>query len=117
MAVPFEPELMMSRRAFPKAQELLAGAPLRRLPGLVDVGWHGTDVHPETGACAVLGLGGDQALIGEILKLTYGDRVCFVYVLAVRSVPTPISITRRSMFPTLALLTHESIPCLVEVTQ
>lgn len=115
MAVLFEPELLMSRRPFPESQELLRGVPLSRLPGRVDVGWHSNDVHPETGACAVIGLDQDPELRGEVLKITFGSRECFVWVIAQRPLPVPVSITRRAMFPTLAGLWHDSIRCVVEV--
>lgn len=111
-----EPELMWAQRAFPMAQQILGGlgAPVRRLPGLVDVGWHGTEREPTRGATAVVGLGGDQELVGEVLKVGRGRRVVFVYVLGVRAVPTPYSISRRA-FLGLGLLAMESLSCVVEV--
>lgn len=112
-----EPEILAGRRVFAVTQQLFAGAPLRRLPERVSVGWHGTDVDAETGAFAVVRQSwGLDDLIGEVLRLTTDTgRVCFVYVLGARDVPTDISITRRAFFPTLALLAEESVRCIVEV--
>lgn len=115
-----EPELLWSRRAWPKAQELLAGTPVRRLPGLLTVGWHGTKVEREP--VAVVRHGGDYGdLIGEIVKVTRADlpqRVVFVFVYGARGIPEDIdlSLPRRGFFPDLGLLTLESLKCVVEVT-
>lgn len=119
MATLTEPELMASRRAWPKAQELLAGVPERRLPGLLPVGWHGTETEPEP--VAVVRRGGDhEDLIGEILKVTRADvaqRSVFVYVFGARGIPPEceLSLPRRAFFD-LGLLALESLDCIVEVT-
>jgi hypothetical protein len=111
-----EAELMWAQRAFPKAQQLLAatGAPTRRLPGLVDIGWHGTEVEPIAGAVGVIGLGGDQDLLGEVVRVSNGTRSIYVYLLGVRAVPTPYSVSRRA-FLGLGLLAIERLACVVEV--
>lgn len=117
MAVMVEPELMAARRAFPKAQQLLAGVPESRLGRRVDVGWHGTEADPETGACAVVRTGaGFDALIGQVVRLeTLQGRSVFAYVLGARDVPADISVTRRTFFPALGVLSRESLSCAVEV--
>src|SRR4051812_14325254 len=108
MAV-IEPEILIGRRAFPVAQQLLAGVPLRRL-GRIDVGWNGTETHPEQGAFAVVRDGaGLGELVGEVLKVTAGSRVVFVYVIGARGVPTQVAVSRRA-FLALGLLSLDSLP-------
>lgn len=114
MAVRFDPDLLAARRAFPMSQALLAGEPLREL-GVVDVGWHDTNTHPETGAFAVVAIGAEFGeLRGEILRVSAGDRVAFVYVVAERAVPAPISLARRA-FLHLGLLSTERLSALVNI--
>jgi hypothetical protein len=113
MAV-IEPEILIGRRAFATAQQLLAGVPLRRL-GRIDVGWYGTDTHPEQGAFAVVRDGAGLAeLVGEVLKVTVGSRVVFVYVVGARGVPAQLAVSRRA-FLALGLLSLDSVPAVVEV--
>lgn len=117
MAVLVEKEIMWGRRAFPTAQQLLGatGVPAQRLPGRVSVGWHGTEVDPETGSFAVVADDSDYGdLIGDVLSVTSGRRTVFVYVLGSRGVPQPISLCRRP-FLALGLLGNESLRCKVEV--
>ncbi|MGH2898977.1 MAG: hypothetical protein ACRDMZ_09920 [Solirubrobacteraceae bacterium] len=112
-----EPEILMGRRAFPTAQQLLAGVPLRRLPALVEVGWYGTETHSETGAFAVVRSGwGLDDLLGEVLKVTVGRRSVFVYVIGARGVPTDIALARRAFFE-VGRLSHETLPAVVEVVE
>lgn len=109
-------EIAAGRRAFPMAQQLLAGAPSRRVPGFVDVCWHGSARHPETGAFALVSLdGGLTDLIGDVLKVTSpSGRSVFVCVLGMRDVTCPLSLTRRA-FLGLALLARSPLGCVVEV--
>lgn len=117
-----EPEILIGRRAFPKAQELLAGNALGPSQTFsLGTGWHGTDTHPETGAFALVDTdSGNDELIGEILhvSLVVGDKVrgVYVYCLGSASLPTPLSLTRRA-FGALGLLTLESLTCTVEVVE
>lgn len=114
MAVP-EQELLDSRRAFPMAQSLLGDVPSRRLSGLVTVGWHANDVHPEAGSVAVVGrLSPLAGLVGDIVRVTVGTRQVFVFVLGARDVPVDLSLARRP-FSVLALLTTTSVSAIVEV--
>ncbi len=108
-------ELLDSRRAFPRAQELLGGVPSRRLPGLAATGWHSNDVHPEAGSVAVVGrLSPLAGLVGDIVRVTVGTRQVFVLVLGARDVPVDLSLARRP-FAALALLTTTSLSAIVEV--
>lgn len=110
-----EQELLDSRRAFATAQELLAGVPSRRLSGLVTVGWHSNDVHPETGSVAVVGLtSGLDELVGEIVLVTVDSRSVFAWVIGARDVPVDLSLARRP-FEALSLLAAESLAAVVEV--
>lgn len=115
MAVRFDRDLLAARRAFPVAQQLLAGEPLRELPGTIDVGWHDTETHSETGAFAIVSTGaGLDVLLGEILCVRVGEREAFVYVVAARASPTAISLSRRA-FLHLGLLALESVSADVAV--
>lgn len=111
-----EPEILIGRRAFPMTQQLFAGVG-RRLPEQVDIGWYGTETHPEAGAFALVrdGWGLDE-LIGEILRVTVGTRAVFVYVVGARGVPTDIALSRRA-FLALGRLSHESLTMTVEVVE
>lgn len=114
MAQRHEPEFLVAQRAFPMAQELLAGVALRTL-GRVEVGWHDTRVHPSVGAFAVVADNGNLTdLIGEILRVSRGTREVFVYCVGARAVPVRLSLARRAFFG-LGLLAHETLPCVVEV--
>jgi hypothetical protein len=113
-----EPEVLWARRAFPKAQEWLAGEPLRSI-GLVDIGWHYTDAHPETGAFAVVRRGGpfdiagETPLLGEVVILGGHDPV-YVYCVNSAAVVADLSVTRR-VFLALGLLARDRVRVEVEV--
>ncbi len=110
-----EPEVLVGRRAFPMAQSLLAGTPADRAPRLVKAGWFGTEVEREQGSFALVrdGAGLDD-LVGEVLKLSAGEKVVFVYVLGVRGIPTDIALARRA-FLSMGRLSLESIDAIYEV--
>ena len=109
-------ELLASRRAFPEAQHLLAGAAQERLIDLVAFGWHGTDVSDESGAVAVARLGGPyEELVGEILRVVAGARSVYVYCWETAEVPTDLSLTRRA-FAALGGLYLETLDAYVEIT-
>lgn len=116
LSTPAEPEVLAARRAFPKAQELLAGGARRRISSLVEVGWHDIAAHPERGAFALVRRTGPyEELVGEILMLTYEDRpTIFVYCVNTADVPQDITVYRRA-FIALARPARTSIPCTVEV--
>jgi hypothetical protein len=117
MAEATEPEVLNARRAFPKAQALLAGEALSALPTELEVGWHDTSTHPEIGAFAAIGIdSGLDDWIGEIVLVTANARSCFVYVIGSADVPTPLSLARRA-FCSLAVLSVEELPAIVEVIQ
>jgi len=114
MAVRYDPYETRAERAFPKAQELLAGVPLRSL-GLMTVGWHDTQTHPKAGSFAVVADGaGLDDLIGEVLRFSRGEREVFALVFAARAVPTSLSLARRA-FIGIALPALETIELTVEV--
>jgi hypothetical protein len=111
-----EQALLDSRRAFPMAQQLLAGGVTRVLPARVSVGWHDTSIEPEAGSIAVVRRGaGLDDLFGSVLALTDdAGRELFVYVIGARGVPFDISVARRP-FLSLGLLSRESVRCPVGV--
>lgn len=113
-----EQRLLDGRRAFPMAQQLLAGVPIRVLPERVQVGWYDSQVDPESGAFAVVQRGGEfDDLMGKRLRiLTEDGAEVFVYVLGARSIPTPIAVWRR-VFLALALLSTDELSCTVEVVE
>lgn len=101
-----EPEVAIGRRAFPAAQALLAGALLTSIPDVSTVGWHETFVDGESGAFAVVRFGLEE-LRGEIVKVTAGDRSCFVYVVGARDVPVDLSLARRAFLSLAPLWTEQ----------
>lgn len=106
-------ELLAGRRAFAAAQRLLTGADFRRVPGLIGIGWHGTQTDPETGSFAVVDESEEMGeLIGEVVRVRepLTGREVVAYVLGARDVPTRLSLARRP-FMALGLLAVESLPC------
>jgi hypothetical protein len=115
MSTLVEPEVLIARRALLDAQTLLAGEPLAVAPTEVEVGWHDTSTHPETGCFAVVGLdSGLDDWVGEVVLVSANGRGCFVYVIASADVPTPVSLARRA-FASLAVLSTESMLALLQV--
>lgn len=116
MAVAIEREVLAGRRAFATAQALLFGAPLRRLPAEVEVGWYDSRTHPEEGSFALLRDGAElDDLLGEVILVTVGYRQAFAYVLGIRAIPTDIALARNAFAHGLGRLSHESLPATVEV--
>lgn len=115
-----EPEAMMARRAFPVSQQLLGGATVEVAAESLNVGWHGTDLHPENGATALVDPAGDYAgLVGEILCLTRlerGGRSIYVYVIgsAKLDADVDISVSRRA-FLGIGILASEFVAAKAEV--
>lgn len=108
-----EEEIAWAARAFPRAQQLLEGAKLRDVPDLTVAGWHGTSVDPYEGAFAVV-TQARSSLVGDVLRVTAGNRSCLVYVVGVRNVPSPLSLARRA-FLSLGILSLDTIRIVVEV--
>lgn len=103
------------RRAFAQTQALLTGTVARTVALLADVGWYDSAAHPETGAFALVREDGAYAdLVGEILLVTNGDRSCYVYCIDFGDVTGDLALYRRAYLH-LGLLSHETLPCLVEV--
>lgn len=117
MRLPPEPEILMGLRGFPDAQLDLAGSALSQWPGIVDVSWYDTAIRPEVGSFAVVRDGGPMGdLVGEILRIVYGERSVFVYCIGASDVPTDLALARRA-FLALDVLNRESISVLVQVIE
>lgn len=113
------PELQLARRAFPTAQRLLRGGTLREASPAAQIGWHGTEVTPETGSVAVVPTSGPLAdLVGEIVVvrriMPTEIRSVFAYVIGAAPIVDDLSLARRP-FLALGLLANESLTCSVEV--
>ena len=110
-----EEEVGWARRGWPDSQRLLAGEPIRRLPGLVPISWYDTRTSPERGAFALVRAGGPhEELVGDILRISRGVHSAFVYVLESADLPTDIAVARTVMVR-LALLARSSVNFVVEV--
>lgn len=113
-------DLMHSRRAFPVAQALLEGPALRLAAEEAQIGWHGTETHPESGSVALVSeSGGFADLVGKIVRierqLAGEERSVYAYVLATAAVVADdFSLSRRT-FLGLGILANEVLTCSVEV--
>lgn len=106
-------ELMISRRAFPVAQALLSGPVLRLVAEAAEIGWHGSQTHPETGSVALVREDGPYVdLVGQIVRIERPvptePREVFAYVFATAPILGDISLARRT-FMGLGILANESI--------
>lgn len=82
---------------------------------LVTCEWHGTRVDPNRGSFAVVRADGPLAgLVGERLRVSFGGREVFVYVVATRAIDDDLSLARRA-FAALAVLSTETLNVGVEV--
>lgn len=109
-----EVEIMAARRSFTEAQRMLGGSPIAPAQTLT-VGWHDSSVDPESGSFALVDVtAGLDDLIGEIVRVSYGQRVVFAYVLKAASLTVAFSLTRRT-YAGLARLSIETIVGKVEV--
>lgn len=114
--VVIEAEINAGRRAFPVTQELFAGTPFGTALQL-QCGWHDTSVNVETGAFAVVQTGaGLDDLIGEIVEVTNGVNLVYVFVLLAAGVPVQLSLARRAWMA-LSRPSIESLPCTVQAVQ
>lgn len=112
-------DLMHSRRAFPVAQGLLAGAVLRIAAEAAVVGWHGSDLHPETGSVALVREDGEFTdLVGQIIRIERpipgSSRSVYAYVYGTAPIADDLSLARRC-FLGLGILANEVLTCSVEV--
>lgn len=121
LAAQRDTELMMSRRAFPVAQDAFAGPVLREVSAAAAVGWYYTDLHREIGSIALVRENGPHVdLVGEIVKVTRTmateTRVVYAYVYATAPIleEWDLALSRRA-FLGLGILANEQLDCRVEV--
>lgn len=94
-----------AQRDFDVAQSLLGGQV--GVSQVVEIGWHGSKVHPLVGCFAVVRSGSAlESLIGEIVRVTHRRHSVFVLVVGARAVPVDLSLA-RSVFWRLAPLYAE----------
>lgn len=112
-------DLMIARRAFPVAQELLAGPVLRTESESAAVGWHDTGVSPETGSIALVPEDGDLVdLVGHLVRvdrhLAGSTRTVYAYVYGTAAIADDLSLSRRC-FLGLGILANETLECEIGV--
>lgn len=108
--------LQVIRRAYPRSQELLAGPPDRIVTASTPVGWYGTDVHPETGAVALVRSGSELAeLIGEVIRLRSPSGEAYALVVSGSSDLTADLCVARRCFLDLAPLADRVVDMEVAV--
>lgn len=112
-------DLMHSRRAFPVAQTLLSGPVLRVAASEATIGWHNTEVSPETGSVALVREDGPFVeLVGEIVKIErrvgVHDRIVYAYVFATGPIIDDMSLARRA-FMGLGILANANVGASIEV--
>jgi hypothetical protein len=107
--------LLSARRAFPIAQQLLAGVPILTPPLDLSIGWYDTALDPERGSFAVVAEGGEhEDLIGEVIAVSYRGRSVNAYVLGARGISAELALQRRA-FLAIAVPSAESLEAQVEV--
>jgi hypothetical protein len=112
-------DLMISRRAYAVAQELLAGPVLRLASEAAEIGWHGTQTHPESGSVALVREDDIyRSLVGHVIRIERNlpaeTRSVYAYVYATAPIADDFSLARRTFFG-LGILANEVLTCQVEV--
>lgn len=112
--LPPEPSVLDGRQGFLDAQAAFAG-PATSL-GFFTVSWYGSAVSDERGSFGVVDPAMDLAdAVGEIVAVSYHDRIVYVYVIGSQDgLGTDLGITRRS-YLALELLAIEPITATVGV--
>lgn len=112
-------EVHIGRRAFPETQELFSQVGDHRLDNFVEVGWYGTEAHPESGSFALVREGGPlEELVGEILGITRDVSAdplpTYCYVIGALPIVDDLQVFRR-VFVNFAPLWRDTVRCVVEV--
>ena len=118
LAFTVEPEITAGRRCFAVAQDLFSGSPVD-VEVVLQVGWYDTSVHDELGSFACVPDDGTMdALIGEIVRVSYATREVFAYVLQAVALPdgTQFALTRRT-FMAIATPSAEVVAAKVVAVQ
>lgn len=105
-----------ARYAFPSAQSIFLPAPTAA-EYIGTCGWHGWSFDPERGSFAVVREDGPMAdLVGERLKVTYGEQSVAVYCHTSGDTVEDISLSRR-LFMALAPAATTELDVVVEVLE
>lgn len=108
-------EILLARRALPKAQELLAGEVQASSAQSIEVGWYDQNLDVEVPAFAVVHPAGDYAdLVGEILKVSRRGKSVFVYVHRSADAGVDLALCRRA-FLELGELWEDTITATVAI--
>ena len=116
-----DPVLMVSRRAFPLAQQLLAGGVAEIAHRAARVIWYGSATFPEIGACAIVQEETEmEELVGEVLRCSTAIQGIeqWVYVYCVGALPlldVELGLSRRAFLELAPLSTEVLEPVVVEV--
>lgn len=106
--------LVSARRAFPRAQLLLASEVRERLSVAASVGWYPSAV-AEPGSFAVARRDGPYApYVGEVLLLLVGDRSVFVLLRGLVDLDADLSVARRVFFD-LDLLARPTVTATISL--
>jgi hypothetical protein len=90
------PDAQLARLGFPSAQEALGSHGGSLAAYTATCGWYGFPFDPDTGSFGIVRTDGPlHDLIGERVRITYGDLSAVVYVKDRREVVEDIAVTRR----------------------
>lgn len=116
MILPPEPEIIDAALPFPDAQVALDGTTEQTIGAFQVCNWYGPNLHPDRGCYAIVNADGDlEDLVGDRLRLRYGNKSVVVYCFTtISDIDESILITRRA-YAKLGLLAKTPIDVLVEV--
>jgi hypothetical protein len=110
-----ELEVLDGLRAWDEAQAAFQGTlDTTRTRWLVDLGWYDTSIDDREGAFAMVQQGSDlEEMVGDVVRVDYGSKVAYVYMLGGADLSAPMSLSRPAYFR-LAMLSVATIPVAVQ---
>jgi hypothetical protein len=116
VGVPEIPDEELAARGWYSAQRALAGQSLSGTRRAASVEWHHTSLDDHEGAFALVREGGPlEELVGDVLRVSYGTRAAYVYVIdASDEIDADLSLARRA-FLQLANLADDERRMTLEV--